>query len=227
MSIIIENEIRNRKITRLCHFTRSSKALHILSSESGVLAVDFIEKDIYDANDELRMDGRTDCVNCSVQYPNYWYFKNVKDKFPLFTEWVILFVNPGLLLLDTTEFCVTNAAYKKGALISKGYEAFRAIFSNQVFGKYPRYRTDAMLTCCPTDDQAEVLIYKNISRQDIIGVAVPNEDQARRERLRWYGLLKNIPEIPIIIAPHLFTNICSEKIRNGISPLEYIFNGDE
>lgn len=39
--ILIKKEIQDRKITRLCHFTRSQKALHILGSEEGIKAVDF------------------------------------------------------------------------------------------------------------------------------------------------------------------------------------------
>lgn len=224
---MIEKEIRDRKITRLCHFTRSSKALHILSSETGLVAVDFLEKDIYDANDELRMDGRTDCINCSIQYPNYWYFKRVKDKVQLFPEWVVLFINPELLLLDSTEFCFTNAAYSRGAYIKKGTDAFRGMFADRVNGKWSRSRTDKMLPCCPTDDQAEALIYKNISRKDIIGVAVPNEEQAEKERIRWYDILKTIPKFDISIAPDLFDGALSDKVRKGIAPREYKFGGGE
>lgn len=223
----IEKEIRERKITRLCHFTRSNKALHILGAETGLIAVDFLDKDIYDANDKLRMDGRTDCINCSIQYPNYWYFRNVKDKVPLFTEWVVLFINPEVLLLDSTEFCFTNAAYSRGAYIEKGYEAFKGMFAHKVNGKWTRYRTDKMLPCCPTDDQAEALIYKNISRKDIIGVAIPNEEQAKKEKIRWYNNLRNIPKFDIIIAPDLFDGTWSDKVRRGIVPQEYKFDGGE
>ena len=41
VEILFEKEINDRKITRLCHITRSQKALHILSSEDGIKAVDF------------------------------------------------------------------------------------------------------------------------------------------------------------------------------------------
>ncbi|NMA69351.1 MAG: hypothetical protein GX958_08030 [Desulfitobacterium sp.] len=70
-----KKEIETRGITRLCHFTRSQKDVHILTSETGIKAVDFIEKDIYDVNDPLRLDGKKSYVNCSIQYPNYWYWK--------------------------------------------------------------------------------------------------------------------------------------------------------
>jgi len=221
--VLFRKEIIERKITRLCHITRSQKALHILTSEDGIQAVDFLDKSIYDANDDLRLDGRTDFVNCSIQYPNHWYWNKVKDKDPLFRNWVILLINPEIILLDTTEFCAFNAAAGKGAYIKKGYGAFKELFNNSVRG---RNRTANMLSCCPTDDQAEVLVYKNISRKDIIGVVVKDEDQAESESIKWFYNL-NVPKLDIIIAPDLFNGQWSNKVRQGTRPLEYKYQGGE
>jgi hypothetical protein len=221
---LFNDTINAKKITRLCHLTRSQKAVHILSSEAGIKAVDFLETDIYDANDSLRLDGRTDCINCSIQYPNHWYWNKVKNKDPLFKDWVILLINPAILLLDTTEFCAVNAATGRGVHIKKGFSAFQELFDNTVQG---RNRALNMLSCCPTDDQAEVLVYKNISRKDIIGVIVKDKDQAERESIRWYDCLSNIPKLDIIIAPDCFTGQWSNKVRRGIAPLEYKYDGGE
>lgn len=220
--ILIGQEALNRKVTRLCHLTRSQKAMHILSSEDGIQAVDFLDESLYDANDPHRLDGRTGLINCSVQYPNHWYWNRVKDKDPLFSDWVILFINPEIITLNTTEFCAVNAATARGAYIKKGYDAFQELFTNRVRN---RGRTPQMLPCCPTDDQAEVLVYKNISRKDIIGVAVQNEDQADKERARWEIL--NIPKFDITIAPDLFNGNWSTKVRQGITPIEYKYQGGE
>jgi hypothetical protein len=91
---LIRTEIMARSITRLCHLTKSQKALHILSSEEGIKAVEFLDKSLYDANDSLRLDGRLKYINCSLEYPNHWYWNKVKDKDPLFQDWVILLINP-------------------------------------------------------------------------------------------------------------------------------------
>ncbi len=225
---LLFKEINSRGITRLCHFTKSNKALHILRSEDGIKAVDFIESDIYEANDELRLDGKTDFVNCSIQYPNHWYWKHVKDKYPLFTDWVILYINPSLMLLETTEFCFTNAAYKTGTCLKKGYEGFKEMFSSTVSGKRINRRTANMLKCCPTDDQAEVLVYKNIPGKDIIGVAVESEEQAEREYRRWYKVLHDVPKFDIFIASDLFDGQWRNKVRRGEKPLEYKYQvGDK
>lgn len=216
--ILFQQEINDRRITRLCHFTKSQKALHILSSEDGIKAVDFLDKSIYDANDPLRLDGKKEFVNCSIQYPNHWYWNKVKDKDPLFHDWVILLINPEMIILNNSEFCAFNAATENGAYIKKGYNAFKELFNSNVRS---RKRTPKMLSCCPSDDQAEVLVYKNISRKDIIGVIVKDEDQAERECIRWYDCLCNIPKIDIVVAPDLFNGAWSNKVRNGIKPLEY------
>lgn len=217
---LIRQEYQNRNITRLCHITRSQKSMHILSSEDGIMAVDFLDESLYDANDELRLDGRKDFINCSIQYPNHWYWNKVKDKDPLFRDWVILLINPEVLSIESTEFCPVNAAKGRGAYINKGYATFKELFNVRVNN---RVRPSQMLSCCPTDDQAEVLVYKNISRQDIIGVVVLNEEQAERESVRWEQL--NIPKFDIYIAPDLFNGNWSTKVRQGIKPIEYKYQG--
>jgi hypothetical protein len=220
--LLIRQEIQDRGISRLCHLTRSQKALHILSSEEGVKAVDFLDHSLYDANDPLRLDGRTGHVNCSVEYPNHWYWNRVKDKEPLFRDWVTLLINPEILTLENTELCPFNAATGYGAHISKGYLAFQSLFAAQVRG---RNRTPRMLPCCPTDDQAEVLVYKNISRKDIIGIVVMDEDQAESETLRWSQC--KIPNFDIFIAPDLFNGRWSSKVRQGERPYEFKYGGGD
>ena len=224
--VLLNNEAKEREVSRLCHFTRADTALKILSSEDGIKAVDFLDKDVYDVNDPYRLDGRTDCVNCSIQYPNHWYWNKVKNKDPLFNEWVILLINPSILLLDTTEFCPVNAATGRGAYISKGYNSFKELFQPIVHG---RRRASTMLPCCPTDDQAEVLVYKNISRKDIMGIAVKDEEQAEKVSIRLYYNLesKGIPKLDIVIAEDLFNGKWSQKVRQGIKPLEMKYEGGE
>lgn len=222
----IEDEYKKRNITRLCHFTRSKVALHILQSEEGIKAVDFLKEEICEKNDENRFDGKTEYVNCSVQYPNYWYYRRIKDKDPLFRDWVILLIKPEVLSLNTTQFCFTNAAFRSGRYIESGVDAFNKLFDQQVNGSRTWYRSADMLPCCPTDDQAEVLVYKNISRSDIIGVAVKDEEQAHREKTKWKVGLNGF-DIKVIIAPDMFNGSYSNKVRNGQVPIEYEYKGEK
>ncbi|QUL53394.1 DUF4433 domain-containing protein [Paenibacillus tritici] len=214
----LEELIQQKGITRLCHFTKSKSFLHIMSNEIGIRANKFFdnEEELLNKNDEFRFDGREDFVCCSIEYPNSWFLRKLieRDQDKFFREWVILFINPNLILDETTHFCQVNAAKHNGGLIEKDLAGFSKLFAqNSSHFKFPR--NSRMLSCCPTDGQAEVLIYKNIRRSDIIGVAVPNEKQAMEEKAR-IKIERESWDIPIIVAPGLFTNQWSNMARQGV-----------
>ncbi|WP_369547395.1 DarT ssDNA thymidine ADP-ribosyltransferase family protein [Bacillus velezensis] len=221
----LEQLVRERKITRLCHFTKSNNLSHILRNESGILANTVLDDqlEILKKNDEHRYDNKEDYVCCSVQYPNSWYLKRIRDIDPLFKEWVVLFIDPILITHPNTLFCHRNAAAGRGQFIKSGIEGFVGMFKNRVLGQRLMYRTHSMAECCPTDDQAEVLLYKNIPRGHIIGIAVPTEEQARREKAR-LSFIKEVPkDIKWIIAPDLFNVSWSSMVREGDIPEEYYY----
>ncbi|XYY59802.1 DarT ssDNA thymidine ADP-ribosyltransferase family protein [Bacillus velezensis] len=111
----------------------------------------------------------------------------------------------------------------RGQFIKSGIEGFVGMFKNRVLGQRLMYRTHSMAECCPTDDQAEVLLYKNIPRGHIIGIAVPTEEQARREKAR-LSFIKEVPkDIKWIIAPDLFNVSWSSMVREGDIPEEYYY----
>ncbi|AOK91784.1 DarT ssDNA thymidine ADP-ribosyltransferase family protein [Paenibacillus polymyxa] len=222
METNFEHEISKRGITRLCHFTKASKLLHILRNESGIIANSFLDDqlDLLEKNDENRYDGREDFVCCSVEYPNTWYLRRIKDNDPVFKEWVVLLINPQLLLDETTLFCHRNAAANRGAHIKGGFAGFNGMFKNPVFGKTTIYRSEKMLTCCPTDGQAEVLIHKNISRSDIIGIATPTKEHARKMISRVSLLSDARQDINWIVSPELFDVNWNNIIRLGRRPME-------
>lgn len=220
MSIIeIQNDISSRKITRLCHFVHTNKLLHILNSSEGIKAVDYIDEDVLEQNDKARYDGKTNYVNCSIQYPNYWYFRKVKDNNPIFKDWAIIFIDPIVMTWNTTMFCPVNAAKNRGKYIMKGYEGFKKIYQDRLsFSRCPD-RTPKMLSNAPTDDQAEVLVFQNIPRKYILGIALDSEENAKLKQAEW-KLLQDVPQFDIYIAPELFTEATSRKVRNGEAPLE-------
>lgn len=218
MIIEIEREIRERGITRLCHFVPTNKLLHILNSEEGIKAVDFINKDVLVQNDTKRLDGRTDCVNCSIQYPNYWYYRTIEKNNSIFPDWAVIFIDPIVATYDATEFCPVNAAKRNGEYIGKGYENFKRIFDKVVYGYT---RSPQMLKNVPTNDQAEVLVQGNIPRRLITGIAFKSEEIARQKVAEWNVL--DIPKIDVYIAPDLFARSTSDKIRKGIKPVEKLY----
>lgn len=222
----IRLEVQRRGITRLCHLTPSRKLGHILSSPEGILSRYRLEQtapEVLDANDPARLDGYLDYVNCSVEYPNTWYYRRVKERDPLFVDWVALLLRPELLWHPGTLFCPTNAAAQRGALVRGGLEGFLALFAQEVVGARGKKirRSSQMLPCCPTDDQAEVLIPVSVPRSMIEAVAVGSREQAAKEiaRLR-LAQVPGILTLRWVVAPDLFTTNWSRLVREGRRPDE-------
>lgn len=216
MILEIQQEIKKREITRLCHFVHTNALLHIM--EDGVKAVDFISKDVLAQNDTQRLDRKTDYINCSIQYPNWWYLRRVKNNNQVFPDWAILFIDPMIAALETTLFCKVNAAKQCGRYIKKGYNAFYELFEPQV-GK--QVRPSTMLLNAPTDDQAEVLVYKSIPTKYIQGIVFENEQIAREKIVGWR--IMEYKPIDVLVAPELFDVSTSKAIRLGNEPSIKLF----
>jgi hypothetical protein len=227
----IKQEVESRAITRLCHFTPSRNLVHILTGTTGILATKKLQTDersVFTPTDLQRLDRHEGYICCSIEYPNAWYFDKAKSKdelHELFKDWVILFINPKYLWLPGTRFCPRNAASGYGNLVAEGKEAFLSMFNQSVPGAYNRTRTrsNTHLACCPTDNQAEVLIPDTISIGDILAVAVKTQTQAKNEAARLSIL--DVPEdrFNFVIAPTLFEkDSLSKCISSGKRPQEIL-----
>lgn len=223
----IKEESMRRGITRLCHFTPSRNLVHIVSNDSaGILATSNLkknERNVFNATDLKRLDKHEGYISCSIEYPNTWYFDIARSKDELFKDWVVLFIDPKYLWIADTRFCPFNAAAGNGGYVSKGMPAFLAMFSKRIITARGRSftRSGEHLLCCPTDDQAEVLIPDQISLSDILGIAVSNEPQAKRENLRLQQAGGSKVKLNFVIAPELFDKrALSILIRLGKRPEE-------
>jgi hypothetical protein len=101
------------------------------------------------------------------------------------------------------------------------------MFVTSVVGAYGRTytRSKSHPDWLPTDDQAEVLIPDGVAREDVLGVAVVDESQAKREHARLTQLLVEVP--PIVIAPDFFRpGELSSQLRSGIIPREVPFRAE-
>lgn len=218
--------LMNRGVTRLCHFTKFNNLAQIITSEYGILASSFIRSDIKNVTDTERYDGELSYICCSVEFPNSWYLlkaeQNNKDK--IFRDWVVIYINPAILNIRQIKYCPCNASTANGEYISDNMDSFESIFASNLptFG-YPR--SSKMLSCCPTDGQAEILIKQSIPRDFFSGIAVNNKDMARRV----YVMLKmlNYDSLSIYIAPDIFTKEWSAKARAGKRSQEILFDGLE
>lgn len=228
MTTLMRGKVATRQITRLCHFTPSRNLLHIASDPNGILATARLqadEKAVFNATDVQRYDGFPDHVCCSIQYPNAWYFRTARNNENLFADWVVLLIKPDHLWAPGTKFSERNAAANRGAGVAEGGDAFDSMFRSEVFGAYGRVynRTPSHPSWLPTDEQAEVLIPDRVAREDILGVAVADESQAKREISRLKLARAVIP--PIVVAADFFRpGWLSSQLRGGTVPLETLFH---
>jgi hypothetical protein len=228
MTALIREKVAMRQIGRLCHFTPSRNLLHIASDPNGILSsarLQADEKAVFNATDIARYDGFPDHVCCSIQYPNAWYFRTARNNENLFADWVVLLIKPDHLWASGTKFSDRNAAANRGAGVAEGAEAFDSMFKPQILGAGGRRftRNAAHPSWLPTDQQAEVLIPDRVAREDILGVAVADESQAKREISRLKLLKAVIP--PLVIAPDFFRpDWLSSQLLGGSIPSETLFH---
>lgn len=222
----IKIETERRGITRLFHFTPSRNLVHILTGEAGILATKNLtenERSVFTQTDLQRFDRHEGYICCTIEYPNAWYFDYAKSKDNLFKDWVVLFIDPKYLWLRGTRFCQRNAASGSGGNVSEGEQAFFSMFAPSVSGaggqNFTRWSTH--LTCCPTDNQAEVLIPDQIGIFDILSIAVPQESQAKNEAVRLSIMGVAEDRFKFVIAPEIFKKYdLSNLIRSGKRPKE-------
>jgi hypothetical protein len=206
-----------RGATRLCHFTKVQSLTHILLNEDGILATEFIPNDIKQQNDLNRMDNAEDYVSCSLQYPNCWYWEKAKkrDADIIFKEWVVLTIDLGILKNKPFKYCKCNAAKGSGTYIRDDLTAISELFGEPTVQS--KYRTHNMLSCCPSDDQAEIMVYKNIPISYVNGIIVGNEDSANYIS----AILKTVGrKIPVYISADVCNTNWSNMVRQGVKPHE-------
>ena len=214
--------LQRRNVTRLCHFTKFQKFPHIIFSEKGIVSSASITPDTETLTDPARYDGEPEYVCCSVQYPNSWFLTKSKERNTdfIFSEWVVIYISPDVLNYREAKFSPCNASKECGKYINDNMEEIESIFADRV-PTFPYQRTEKMLSSCPTDGQAEILIQHNIPRRFITGIAVNEEVLAARV----HAVLELccITTIPIYIAPDVMSKRWSDLIKKGMTPDEIRF----
>jgi hypothetical protein len=206
-----------RKVRRLCHFTPSRNLAHILADGEGVLATRRLEEDerkIVNATDLKRIDGHVGHICCSVEYPNAHYFRKARVGEVLFKDWVVVMIDPSVILLPGVRFCPCNASTGGGKKIQDGLAGFNAMYAQRVVGGGGRSfdRTKTRPVAAPTDMQAEVLIPDRVPIERITAIAVMNEAQAILEIARLRRLSVTPP--PFVVAPIFYD---PEALRDALS----------
>jgi hypothetical protein len=225
----IRREAVGRGITRLCHFTPYRNLVHIVTG-TGLHSTEALsneERRAFNQQDVQRLDRHPDHISCAIEYPNAWYFRqkrwDARGDAALFRTWVVVSIDPHYLWDERTRFCHRNAAARDGAFIRDGLEGFLGLYAESVLGSgnrtYTRQRT--RISASPTDDQAEVLVWRYVPLSDVQTIAAQDEDQAR---LVYAGLrqIGGEPErFPFTVVPEFFQpSVLSAMIARGERPHE-------
>ena len=215
-----------RGVTRLCHFTKLQGLTHILSSVEGILASSSIRADIKNVTDNQRYDGELEYICCSIEYPNSWFLDKAiqRNTDQIFKDWVTLYIDLTVLKTRESKYCSCNAAKDWGRYIFDDESHVDTLFASPALLGWQR--TPQMLNCCPTNDQAEILIKHSIPRNFIIGIVAGNEEIAESisSILTTYKMIYGVPTIPIYISQDIMSTNWSSMVRNGERPIERKFD---
>ena len=228
MNSAIRIASNRRGVSRLCHLTPYRNLVHIATGK-GLLSSQHLkseERQVFNEQDPLRLDRHSDYISCSIEYPNVWYLRsrqrNLTGEDRNFPDWVCLTINSKHLWADTTLLCPRNAASAGGELISGGIEAFDSMYEARVRGARGMvFNRGQLPDACPTDEQAEVLVYRHIPLQDIQNVIVVDEAQARKTYVALSQLGASVDLFRLRICAEFFDpGRLSALLRSGSRPIE-------
>lgn len=182
----MQNEVKNRGIKFLWHFTKIENLDSIL--KNGLIPREYLERQGAEVsyNDQYRFDEQTGANCLSLGHPNYKMFYRLRrqDDSQL---WVVVAIKPEVLWVKDCAFCYENAASGNVTSIPiqqrKGLQAFQKMFLN-VAGK-PERSLIKLPDDCPTNPQAEILAFGVIEPGFIIGAITPNKALERQFKARY------------------------------------------
>jgi hypothetical protein len=173
----MQNEVKNRSIEYLWHFTKVENIDSILTN--GLIPRGTLEQQGTNVayNDQNRFDDEKGANCLSLGHPNYKMFYSLRCQNTA-QQWVVLGIKPEILWIKDCAFCYENAASLNVTSIPieqrKGLQAFQHLFTAAA-GK-PDRASLKLPDDCPTNPQAEILAFSVIEPQYIIGAITPNKD---------------------------------------------------
>lgn len=210
----ISTYAQERGVSRLVHFTPFLNLLGIFTTRA-IMPKDSVveyakshrDEDLLEYvtwNDSYRHDGRTNCINLSVQRINEPLFRSFKSKFSRGNPWCILEIDPVCLQKEGVLFAVSNAA--SAAVRNRGTAAgiagLKAVFSEPVVTARGFVKREAsMPRNWPTSVQAEVLFPGEIPLNLIRGLIFEtSEGAARGQAMLSAEDMREPPEIKVVPA---------------------------
>lgn len=153
----LEAEINQREIKALVHFTNADNIPSII--QYGILSRNELDNQgiLYQYNDIMRLDGRLDAISLSVTFPNYKMFYLSRQVAG--TNWVVLIIDPNIILYADCLFYYTNAANRAMHLIDQNEHKTLEAFKSMFYDHFTRKIIDDNET---TDPQAEIQVVGRI-----------------------------------------------------------------
>lgn len=173
---MIKAEVQKREIKHVLHFTKIENLSSIL--DRGILPRANLNSCSipFHFNDEIRVDYCEDASCHSISFPNYKMFYSYRMNDPK-QEWIVLSLSPRLLWEKDCAFCYSNAASSEISSIPiaerKKPESFLKMFED--FEEYPKRSELKIKDCCPTNPQAEVLVFDVIEQAYLQGIFFQKE----------------------------------------------------
>ena len=151
-------------------------------------------------NDSIRLDGRQDCINLSIERINYFLFdvfrRKFEERFGDDEPWCAIEIDPSVMLQPGVLFARANAASAavRANGIGSGLAGLQALFADKIVT--PKYnnrvqidnRTHDCPICCPTSVQAEVLVPNEISLSKFMGIVF----MSREDMVQVKSMLKTL-----------------------------------
>lgn len=185
---ILKKIIKEREIKNVLHFTRLSNLDSIL--KNGLKSRKYLEtiENSSTFNDEYRHDGCKEAICCSLCYPNYKMFYSLRQENPK-EEWVVIGIRESILWEKDCAFCVENAASNNVTAISlaerKGKKALKKIFKEDEIK--PTRKELGLKDSCPTNPQAEILVFDDIEPENIFGVVFQSSNRVAEYKKLYKG----------------------------------------
>lgn len=166
----MEHAVSRRAINHIWHFTRLANLGAILNH--GIIPRMHLDRHATQVrfNDPHRLDGQRGASCFSIGHPNYKMFYSLRMQEPE-EKWVVVACRASVLWLKDCAFCHENAASNSVTCIPiearRGVQAFERMF-DPVEGK-PSRAAIALPDYCPTNPQAEVLVFGTVEPEFIVG----------------------------------------------------------
>lgn len=169
-------EVERRNIKYILHFTKIENVGSII--ENGLIPRSNLEVQGTELtfNDLYRHDGQKGASCLSISHPNYKMFYSLRQRDNT-QKWVVVAFKRDVLWVKDCAFCHENAASNNVKAIPiqqrKGLAAFQKMF-DPILGK-PNRESLGLPEYCPTNPQAEVLVFGAIEPEYILGVITPDK----------------------------------------------------